>query len=142
MNGDGQAGPDGGDSLKNPPSWSAEGEGRYPFEKYEQDMRLWIAATSLTPSQIGPAIALRLSGTARELARACDPNDLINGRTDVDMTTGQQIHMPGYELLLQALKKRFSPLDQEQEIASIQELFGFRRKAGETIDELINIRAS
>ena len=96
MNGDGQAGPDGGDSLKNPPSWSAEGEGRYPFEKYEQDMRLWIAATSLTPSQIGPAIALRLSGTARELARACDPNDLINGRTDVDMTTGQQIHMPGY----------------------------------------------
>ena len=107
MNGDGATGHE-GDPLKNPPSWSAEGEGRYPFEKYEQDMRLWIAATSLAPGQIGPAIALRLQGTARELARACDPSDLINGRTEIDITTGQPTHIAGYELLLQALKKKDS----------------------------------
>ena len=124
-------------SMKVPPQWEPSMDRDYPFRLWQQDVMLWLAATDLDEHQTAAAIVLRLGGTARMLARELDLDVLINGQVQ-DLQDGQgAIHRQGAVLLLYALSRRFNILNQEQQIASISEFLSFRRKHGETIDEVL-----
>ena len=53
----------------------------------KKDIALWAAATELAPELIGPTVAGRLSGTARDLIREVPTDQLRDGR--VDPATGK-----------------------------------------------------
>jgi len=124
-------------SAKIPPSWGPETERAYPFRVYEQDAVLWTLATDLPQPQHGPAMALRLSGSAREVIRELDPNILVNGQQVVDPVLGQ-LNLTGSQALLRILRRRFAPLDQESQLFSLTEFFSFQRLPSEDIDSLIS----
>ena len=145
-------------SGKIPPSWSPERDRSYSFRQFQQDILLWAAATDVQADRQGPAVALRLAGSAKVLAREMDPNMLINGvmiddpaggymldpnngQPMRDPNTGNyipaQIAITGLEALMRQLRRRYAPLDQEIQISAISELFHFRRSHHEGTDELI-----
>ena len=68
-----------GNSLKIPPAWDPANEELYPFRTWLQDVTMWAAATELFPQQIGPSIALRVAGPARELLRDIPVQQLQQG---------------------------------------------------------------
>jgi hypothetical protein len=145
-------------SGKIPPSWSPERDRSYSYRQFQQDILLWAAATDVQADRQGPAVALRLAGSAKVLAREMDPQMLINGvMIDdpaggymLDPQTGNPIRDPntgnympaqiaitGLEALMRQLQRRYAPLDQEIQISAISELFHFRRGHHEGTDELI-----
>ena len=68
-----------GNSTKIPPVWDPANEERYPFRSWLQDVTMWAAATDLFPQQIGPSMALRVAGPAREILRDIPVQQLQNG---------------------------------------------------------------
>eukprot|EP00971_Amphidinium_carterae_P226603 4494436-Amphidinium_carterae.1 len=118
-------------SSKKPPAWNAE-QRQYRFVDYVRDVRLWAAATDLRASQIGPALALRLSGEARDVVRDLDPLELSNGRIMADGSV-----VTGAELLLQELATRFGPMAQHHAISSLEEFMNFKRSRNESADRTI-----
>jgi len=95
-----------------------------------RDIQLWIASTELDAAKHGPTIAMRLTGAARDHAREIDVQTLISGDPSQNLT--------GAEVLLRALKSRFSPLEQELQLYAAHELMAFRRQAHESIDEMLS----
>ena len=53
---------------KVPPGWNPAAAGRYTFKAFKRDFFLWKETTSLEDHKIGPALALRLGGTPKEIA--------------------------------------------------------------------------
>ena len=76
-----------------PPGWRP-GLRWYPLMRYRQLLALWYRQTSLGETQLGPAMAGRLRGTAFQFALA-----LTAQRLDLD--TGNRRQMIGDELLAQ-----------------------------------------
>ena len=122
-----------------PPSWSPEKDRHYSFRQYQQYLLLWSASTDLAEERLGPTIAMRLSGSAKVIAREMDINTLQNG-IDVlipgapqvqDPQTGQWFpameHLSGTVWLLRQLRRRYAPLDQEVQIQAISDLFHFKK---------------
>lgn len=108
-----------------PPSWSPEHEKEYPFRFYEADALLWCAATDLDENRRGPALALRLTGSAKMIIRELDPAILINGQNVLE--NGVQVVLTGVQALMRIMRRRFAPLDQEAQIHAMQEFFSFVR---------------
>jgi hypothetical protein len=119
-----------------PPSWGPEKEREYSFRFYEADVQLWQLATEVPAAQHGPAIALRLTGSARDVIRELDPQVLVNGQQIID-DQGNPIILTGVQALLRILRRRFAPLDQEAQIHALQEFFSFRRHGHEDTDQLV-----
>ena len=55
-------------SYKNPPRW----EDDQSFESWKAEMELWTSLMYLKPEQIGPAVALSLSGYRRSVVMKLD----------------------------------------------------------------------
>eukprot|EP00971_Amphidinium_carterae_P281277 5584632-Amphidinium_carterae.3 len=123
----------GDSSSKRPPTWNAE-QRQYKFLDYIRDVRLWCAACELRPTQMGPAIAMRLTGEARDVIRDLDPMELMNGRPAPD---GINI-IPGSEIILQELANRFGPMVQHHALATMEEFMSFKRAKGEPADRTIS----
>ena len=121
-----------------PPSWSPDHDRSYPFRFFVADLKLWSLSTDLDPVRQGPAVALRLGGAAKSLARDFDPVALSDGTAVQDPATGNIIRRTGLECLVSALERRFAPLEQELEIFSISEFLQFHKLGGEGIDESIS----
>ena len=84
-----------GNSLKIPPAWDPANE---------------EAATELFPQQIGPSIALRVAGPARELLRDIPVQQLQQGAM-VDRSDGNgPQQFTGIQLVTFVLSQRFAPL--------------------------------
>ncbi len=66
-------------TLGAPPSWCAEEERSYTFRAWMQDLQLWQASAVVDVQRQGPLAALRLRGSARELAREIDDGVLQGG---------------------------------------------------------------
>jgi hypothetical protein len=123
---------------KVPPSWDPAQSREYPYRIWVQDLKLWSGASDLAQEKQGPAVALRLHGAARQVAREMDYDRLVNGTWGADQH-GQAIQLrTGLEDLVQMLSTRFAPLPQESQIFAISELFSFRKSGGENIDEAIS----
>jgi len=121
-----------------PPTWSLESDRRYPLRKYVQDLDLWVRATDLPIERQGPAVALRLTGTVREMIREM-PAEMISIGQDVVDAVGNIIeHRTGIQCLVRALNNRFGALDQEVQIYNVSELMTFQRHAHESTDEMLS----
>ena len=126
-------------SGKIPPAWGPERERDYAFRFYESDTMLWTLATDLPVAQHGPSLALRLTGAARDLVREVDANTLVNGQVIADPNVpGGQRQITGVEALLRILRRRFAPLDQENQLFALSEFFNFAKMAHEDTDQLVS----
>ena len=124
-------------TLKIPPAWDPSMEARYPFRLWVADVTLWAASTDLQPIQQAPAVALRLGGAARAMARELPMDQLQNGAW-LDLNDGRGVQqVSGFMLLLLMLSRAFAPLQEESSLRAIQELLAFRRRDGETVDRLL-----
>ena len=124
-------------NTKTPPAWGPELEGQYPFKVYIQDCMMWSLATELPEEKQAPAVAMRLSGTARALCREMlsDMPVLINGQTiDLNDGHGPQQHT-GLAILLWRLAAKFAHLENETAVVAICEATQFSCLPGESDDE-------
>ena len=102
-------------------------ESVYPFRYWVLDVVMWSLATDLEEARRAPAVVLRLSGTARAMARELDATRLANG-TIIDLQDGRGPQpVTGLAYLLQGLARRFAPLTEESNIRAVADLFGFQR---------------
>ena len=118
-----------------PPSWNPQSERVYSFRKFRLDLELWVAATDMDANRQGPAIAMRLGGDARQLAHEIGVQELAQGRARLD-ANGQVEQITGVQVLLEALAVRYAPLQQEEQLAAIAAIMGFRRLQGESTDDI------
>jgi len=123
-------------NLKTPPSWTPENESHYSFSSWLADVRMWAAATDIDEDRLGSAVALRLGGGARSIAREMS-EQLVDGMDELVAADGTVQHVNGLGLLLRALIRRFGPLEVEQSVKAISEFLFLRRQAGERIDSFL-----
>ena len=76
------AGPGGLGSLKVPPAWCAERSQEYTFRAWLADVVLWAGATDLEAERHGPAVAMQVHGSARQIIREIPAHLLRNGRVN------------------------------------------------------------
>ena len=114
-------------SSKVPPSWSPETDRRHPFRVWLADLTLWVSGAELPEPRQGPAVAMRIGGTARKLLREMDPATMKDGSIVVD-PQGGQVTLSGVESIVRALKRRYAPLSQELQVQSLNEVFRFHRR--------------
>ena len=96
----------------------------YPFRVWLQDLDVWAAGTELHQEQQAPAVAQRLGGDARQLARGVPTTQLRDGRTDI--TIG--VATTGLTMLAQGLERRFGQFAIETSTRVIIDLLGVRRR--------------
>lgn len=120
---------------KVPPAWGPEHEKQYPFRYYEADALLWCLANADDQAHKGPALAQRLTGSAKMIVRELDPNFLVNGQVVIE--NGAQVQLNGVQWLLRLIRRRFAPLDQEAQLHAISEFFSFQRLPQEDTDQVI-----
>ena len=122
------AGPGGAGSLKVPPSWCAERSQDYTFRAWLADVVLWAGATDLDAERHGPAVAMQVTGAAREVIREIPAEVLRQGRA---LPNGQM--ETGLMILMRTLAERYSLLEVESSSRSIAELINLRRLGSESI---------
>ena len=93
----------------------------YPFRVWVQDIGIWSTSTDLQETQVGAAIAGRLGGVARAMAREMPIDVLRDGQMLQDGT-----QLSGMQCLLRALSRRFAPLSFENCFTSMCEFLQFR----------------
>ena len=109
-------------NTKTPPGWSPEGDKKYPFRDWLQDVELWLGATEVDPIKQGPALAMRIGGVAREIIRELDLTVLSQGRVIPDQYN-QPMQQTGVQYLVAALSRRYMPLPQELQVHAIGNIF-------------------
>ena len=132
-------------TTKVPPFWEPTLEESYPFRIWLQDIDLWVHSTEVPTERRAPSIVLRLGGTARALAREVPAATLAHG-TDRPVDPPQwddqgqpvQEHRTGVDIILDLLRRRFAPFEQESQIRVLNDFFRFRRDPGEDADSLLS----
>ena len=122
-------------SAKTPPAWAPEIDRKYPFRVWLTDLELWVNGTELPTERQGPAVAMRVGGTARELLREMDPQELRDGVNVVE--NGAQRQYSGVQLIVKQLRARFAPLAQELQGQALSDVFKFARRSHESVDDVL-----
>jgi len=117
-------------NYRKPPTWNPANES-YSFRAYVTDLMLWIMLTDLSPPQQASAIILQLEGTAREVARTIQPNEILFG----GVINGQQLDPVSY--VITGLYGRFGQLEEETRIAAMTEMLAFAKRSGENINAVL-----
>lgn len=138
-------GPPDGSTTKVPPYWEPGLEQEYPFRIWLQDLELWVYSTEVATERKGPSIALRLGGTAKALVREIPPATLAHGANravDPPQYNGQgdpvMEHRSGVQVIIDMLRRRFHPFEQESQIRVLNEFFQFRRDHHEDVDSVMS----
>jgi len=93
-------------------------------------------STDVQPPRVGPAIVMRLGGTARELFE--DSGEMISmGGLFHPPDGGPARHVDGAAYVVMPLRARFGQPMQEISIEAITEFMAFARKPGEKIDDCV-----
>ena len=127
-------------TSKIPPFWDLPLERRcYPFVVWATDIRVWSATTTELPERAqGGAVAQRLAGVARHLAREIPPDLLRDGRGEADPNDPHQVvHVTGLEFLMRGLRRRYSQAPVETSLQEVVEILTFRRLPSESIDDAV-----
>ena len=95
------------------------------------EVSIWVMLTDLQPLQQAAAIAMRLGGSAREMARMITPQELIFG----GIRNGIQVDPVTY--LLAGIHSRYAALEEESRLTCMTEMLAFHRKPGENISTLL-----
>ena len=104
----------------------------YTFRAWLADVVLWAGATYLDAERHGPAVAMQVTGAAREVIREIPAEVLRQGRA---LPNGQM--ETGLMILMRTLAERYSPLEVESSTRSIAELINLRRLGSESIDSYL-----
>lgn len=115
-------------TLKTPPGWSYENSGMYSLRSWLSDKVLWSTATDMEQERQAPAVALVITGAARDLIREIPPQQLRDGVWE----NGQ--HVAGLLVLCRTLARHYAPLESELQTRAMSELMGYSRMPGESID--------
>ena len=115
-------------TLKTPPAWCYENAAQYTLRSWLSDVLMWSSATDVEVERQGPAVALQITGVARDLIREINPQHLREGIHE------QGVHIPGLMLLCRTLANHFAPLESELQDRAMAELMNFARMGHETID--------
>ena len=115
-------------TLKTPPAWCYENAAQYTLRSWLSDVLMWSSATDVEVERQGPAVALQITGVARDLIREINPQHLREGLHE------QGVHIPGLMLLCRTLANHFAPLESELQTRAMAELMNFARMGHETID--------
>ena len=115
-------------TLKTPPAWSYENAAQYTLRSWLSDVLMWSSATDVEVERQGPAVALQITGVARDLIREINPQHLRDGIHE------NGVHIPGIMLLCRTLANHFAPLESELQTRAMAELMNFARMGHETID--------
>ena len=115
-------------TLKTPPAWCYENAAQYTLRSWLSDVLMWSSATDVEVERQGPAVALQITGVARDLIREINPQHLRDGIHE------NGVHIPGIMLLCRTLANHFAPLESELQTRAMAELMGFARMGHETID--------
>ena len=127
-------------TTKIPPGWSEEIAAKYPFRKWLEQLTLWCSSTKLEPHKIGPAIALRLGGTAYQIAIAMskraarNPSNGVVGNClqygeEMDFGDGMgYCHRGGYDILIYELSRKFGQLEQESVLNVLMDFFPIQER--------------
>jgi len=124
-------GPNADHNHRRPPQWGPEMERTYSFRAYVTDLMHWIMLTDLQPHQQAAAILMRLTGSARELARTITGPEILNG----GVYEGVAYDPVSY--IIAGLRGRYGQLDEETRMAAMTELLGFVRHQNETINQVL-----
>eukprot|EP00971_Amphidinium_carterae_P083093 1643848-Amphidinium_carterae.1 len=119
-------------SLKTPPSWNPNNN-RYSFREWKSDLELWMLGTDLSEQKQCGAIALQLTGEARDIARGMDRAIMRDGVQQADGT-----RKSGAQCLIDLLEEKLGPQQQSKALDALEKFFSFKRRQRETIDELIS----
>eukprot|EP00959_Pyramimonas_sp_CCMP1952_P455302 9471360-Pyramimonas_sp.AAC.1 len=112
-------------------------EQQYPFRNWLADAVAWCNATNLDENKKGPQLELSLGGIARDMIRELPLHSKIHG-ADMDLGDGAGLQrLSGAGFILQALARQFLPLEEETNLGSLADLYGFARMPGENIDTLL-----
>eukprot|EP00438_Fugacium_kawagutii_P024626 Skav212826 [mRNA] locus=scaffold2466:561:3704:- [translate_table: standard] len=115
-------------TLKTPPAWSHEQSHLYSLRAWISDVILWSAATDLEVERQAAAVALQITGTARDLIREIPAGHLRDGVME------QGGHVTGLMLLCRTLAAHYAPLESEIQTRAMSELMSFSRMSGESCD--------
>ena len=118
-------------TLKTPPSWCYEQASSYSLRSWISDVVMWSTATDLEPERQAAAVALQVTGAARELIREIPARQLRDGVYE------NGVHTPGLYLLCRTLANHYAPLEAELQTRSMAELMQFSRMGNETIDSCL-----
>ena len=126
--------PVGAADAKKPPVWSPEMTQQYPFRSWVSDLVLWSVATEVEVARQGPAVALAVVGSAREVVRELleRPQGLEHLRNGAQDQDGNRVS--GLMMLIQELATRYAPLEAETTTRAMFDLMSFTRVRGEGID--------
>ena len=112
-------------------------EETYPFRHYLADAIMWCLSTDVDEARKGPQLELSLGGIARDLVREIPLEYKLRGAT-VDLNDGQgPQQLTGAAFILNGLAARFAPLEEEANMRSLADLYGFSRLPGETVDMVL-----
>ncbi|CAK0809856.1 unnamed protein product, partial [Prorocentrum cordatum] len=127
-------------SLKMPPARSPKQDRAYPFRFWLTDVTMWAAAAAreVLPEQQGPAVALRLGGATRSLARKIPQEQLRDGAFADPGDRNRARQLTGLQLLLLVLSKSFAPLGDESELRATHDMLGLYRKNHEKFDQRLS----
>ena len=124
-------------TTKVPPAWDPRLEKRgYPFRIWLLDVAMWRIGSEVPDIRQGAAVAQRLGGVAKVLARHIPPENLRDG-TQVAGPHGQMQQLDGLSLLIRGLTRRFGGFAEETAQHSIVELLAFRRLGSESVDDAL-----
>ena len=89
-------------TTKVPPAWDPRLEKRgYPFRVWLLDVAMWRVGSEVPEARMGAAVAQRLGGVAKVLARHIPPESLRDGAVIAG------VQMDGLTLLIRGLTRRF-----------------------------------
>ena len=124
-------------SIRSPPYWEPAMEDTYPFRHWLADAIMWCLSTDVDEIRKGPQLELSLGGIARDLVREIPLQYKINGAM-VDLNDGQgPQQLTGAAFILNGLSARFAPLEEEANMRSLADLYGFARLPGESVDMVL-----
>ena len=95
------------------------------------DVATWRVGAEIPENRQGAAVAQRLGGVAKVLARHIPPASLRDGA----MVAGQ--HHDGLGILLRGLTRRFGGFQEETAQHAIVELLSCRRVGSESVDDAL-----
>ena len=124
-------------SLRDPPRWDPSMERRqsnpYTFDTWSRDVMMWSLCTSVRQGQQAAAVAMRLSGAARDVVRELQPAQLTQG----DFIGTPPRHVDALTFLMHHLSVRFAPLAEETALRAVSDLTTFARRPGEQTDAFL-----
>jgi len=118
-------------SQRQAPYWNPDDPNGISFRAWITDLIHWSLMTDMAPHAQAASIASRLGGTARELVRTLDPDEMFNG----GIING--VHYDPVTYIVTGLNQHYAPLEEEVRMGAMTEFLAFSRRQGESMNSAL-----